>query len=243
MQEWVFANELVGKQRRGGRTFFPRVPDPRSTSRLTSDQPAPRASLDSESDLCSRIQPFSWVGHHMSSRSEQAEASDGRIGMIEVGRGSAGLWALADRQAPWCCRRAVRTGIRRAGEGENADDGVQVVAVADHRPGMLPRHRTRPTSGPPRSKPRPIAPTNRNSRSWTVIASSARSRRSRPRLTGTFSRHARTRRVSRCGAASTAIRSPARSRSSGGEGAGTSAAGDEAVEAYRDVRARDRRRS
>jgi len=26
MQEWVFTNELVGKQRRGGRTFFPRVP-------------------------------------------------------------------------------------------------------------------------------------------------------------------------------------------------------------------------
>ncbi|MET0476007.1 MAG: hypothetical protein ABW001_15355 [Mycobacterium sp.] len=26
MQEWVFTNELVGKQARGGRTFFPRVP-------------------------------------------------------------------------------------------------------------------------------------------------------------------------------------------------------------------------
>jgi len=26
MQEWVFTNELVGKQHRGGRTFFPRVP-------------------------------------------------------------------------------------------------------------------------------------------------------------------------------------------------------------------------
>ena len=26
MQEWVFTNELIGKQRRGGRTFFPRVP-------------------------------------------------------------------------------------------------------------------------------------------------------------------------------------------------------------------------
>ena len=26
MQEWVFTNELVDKQRRGGRTFFPRVP-------------------------------------------------------------------------------------------------------------------------------------------------------------------------------------------------------------------------
>jgi hypothetical protein len=26
MQEWVFTNELVDKQRRGGRTFFPRAP-------------------------------------------------------------------------------------------------------------------------------------------------------------------------------------------------------------------------